>query len=119
MSIIRLFFLRLALVLWAVYTMFAPPGLPACWMEKEPCEFHTHFSQEQAETPHTHYYLIDLTLGTAAQPQPFVHLKTALLLLFLSLSGVKFWRAMHRSALLRRDWTIIPELPPPKLSPSH
>ena len=119
MSTIRRLFIRLALAVWALCTMFAPPGLPGCWLEKQPCEFHVHFSQEQAETPHTHYYLIDLTLGTAGQPQPFVHLETALLLLCLSLSGLKLWRSVSRSALSRRDWTMVPELPPPRLLSSH
>jgi hypothetical protein len=96
--------------------MVAPPGLPACWLEKEPCEFHTHFSQEQAETPHTHYYLIDLTLGTAAQPVPFVHFESELLVVFLSLSGVKFWQKKDSQSLRRISWAYAPEPPPPRLT---
>jgi hypothetical protein len=114
----RPFVLRLALVLWAVCTMFAPPGLPACWLEQQPCEFHVHFSQEQAETPHTHFYLIDLAQGMAAQPLPFVHLETAWLLLLLSLSGVKLWWKNNRSSFSRCDWALIPEPPPPRHSPA-
>jgi hypothetical protein len=95
--------------------MFAPPGLPACWLEKEPCEFHTHFSQEQAETPHTHYYLIDLTLGTSTQPVPFVNFESGLLVLLLSLSGLKLWHKETAEALRRSGWAFTPEPPPPKL----
>jgi len=118
MSVMRPFIVRLALALWAIFTIFAPPGLPACWLEKVPCEFHTHFSEEQAETPHTHYYLIDLTEGTAVQPQPLVHLDAALLVIALSMSGAKIWQKNSRFAFERCEWALIPEPPPPRLTAS-
>jgi len=114
----RPFTLRLALALWAFYTMLAPPGLPACWLEKEPCEYHTHFSQQEAETPHSHYYLIDLALATAAQPAPVVHFESSLLVVLLSLSGVKLWQKKTSQTLRLAGWALVPEPPPPKLNPS-
>ena len=112
----RPFIVRLALAVWALFTIFAPPGLPACWLEKVPCEFHTHFSEEQAETPHSHYYLIDLTEGTAAQPQSLVPVEAALLVIALSISGAKIRQKNHRSAFARCEWALIPEPPPPRLT---
>ena len=118
MSYRKPLFIRISLLFWAVYTMAAPPGLPACWLEKVPCEFHTHFSQEQAETPHSHFYLYDLTLGMASQPYPFVFLTSSLLLLLLSLSGAKLRQGQSSSHLIPPGWKSTPEPPPPKTAPA-
>ena len=118
MSYRKPLFIRIVLLIWAVYTMAAPPGLPACWLEKEPCEFHTHFIQEQAETPHSHFYLYDLTLGMASQPYPFVFLASSMLLLLLSLSGAKFRQLRGSSTPLPAGWESTPEPPPPKATPA-
>jgi len=108
--------IRLAILLWAFYTMFAQPGLPACWLEQQPCEYHVHFGGHQAQFPHTHFYLIDLSLGVAAQPAPLAQVSSTLLVLFLSLSGVKLWQRKNAAMLNGSGWMMDPEPPPPKLS---
>ena len=118
MSYKKPLFIKVILILWAAYTMAAPPGLPACWLEKEPCEFHTHFSQEHAETPHSHFYLYDLTLGMASQPYPFVFLASSILLLLLALSGAKLRQQRRTSRLAPAGWELAPEPPPPKIVPA-
>jgi hypothetical protein len=114
MSNLRSGLVRFAILLWAVYTMFAQPGLPACWLEQQPCEYHVHFGGHQAQMPHTHFYLIDLSQGMAAQPAPLVQVSSTLLVLFLSLSGVKLWQRKHATTLNASGWMTRPESPPPK-----
>ncbi len=107
-------FFRLSLLVWAGIIIIAPPGIPACWLESEPCAIHVHFSQEQAETPHTHYYLIDLTLATAAEPYPFPIFETFFLILMLSLSGLLSWQNRNSDSTNGKGWYFSPESPPPK-----
>jgi hypothetical protein len=95
-------------------TMIAPPGIPACWLESEPCEVHVHFSHEQAETPHTHYFLIDLTLATASQPYPFPTFESLLFVLLLALSGLLSWQKRNSDPFNRKGWNFPPAAPPPK-----
>jgi hypothetical protein len=110
----RPFLIRLALLLWAIYTTLTPPGLPACWLEKVPCEFHTHFSEEQAETPHTHFYLFDLAMGMGSQPYPFLAYSCTVMVALLAMSGPKLWRRNKSPAFGKLGWNAIPEPPPPK-----
>jgi hypothetical protein len=118
MSYKRPLFLRIALILWAVYIIAAPPGLPVCWLERVPCEFHTHFGPHDEAVPHTHFYLLELTLGMASQPYPFVFLTSSILVLLLSMSGVKIRRTGRPAALQPGGWEAVPEPPPPKFMPA-
>jgi len=110
----RPLFLRLALLLWAIYTTLTPPGLPACWLEKVPCEIHVHFSVDQAETPHTHFYLFDLAMGMGSQPYPFLAFTCTLLIALLAASGPKLWRKNNSPDFGKYGWNPVPEPPPPK-----
>jgi hypothetical protein len=116
MSNLRPGFIRLAILLWAVYTMFAQPGLPAFWLDQQPCEYHVHFGGHQAQLPHTHFYLIDLSQGMAAQPAPLAQVSSTLLVLFLALSGVMLWQRQYAVGLHGSGWMTTPEPPPPKFT---
>jgi hypothetical protein len=50
--------LRWFTLLWALYTVFAPPGLPSCWLERSACEVHPH-PDGHPERAHSHEYLLD------------------------------------------------------------
>jgi hypothetical protein len=105
---------RVPVLLWAIYLMFAQPGLPACWLEAVPCEFHVHFSAEQAETPHSHNYLLDQALGqTAARPLDS-QMPAASLLFLLAMAGLLGWNSRPAARLPGDDWPGLLEPPPPK-----
>jgi hypothetical protein len=110
----RSFWLKAAILIWVIFTIIAPPGLPSCWMEREPCEVHPHFNQKQAETPHSHFYLIDLSLGLASQPYPFLSAASILLIALLAASGAKARRDMILPFFTGHRWLAAPEPPPPK-----
>ncbi len=113
MSPIRRGSLRTLLLALAFYTMFAQPGLPACWLEKEPCKVHPHFSEAQAESPHSHTYLVDQALGqsTAAPNRTLPAAALVWLLLMMGLLPVRKEQAASFSAA---RWLALPEPPPPK-----
>ena len=114
MSFFRLGMTRLGILLWAIYTIVAPPGLPACWLEAVPCEFHVHFGQEHADPPHSHAYLYDLSQGQASQPYPFPAFDTMMLLLLLALSSAVAWLLKRSDDIHIIGWAISPDPPPPK-----
>jgi len=83
-------------------------------MEREPCEIHPHFSRQQAETPHSHFYLIDLSQGLASQPYPFLSASSTVLIALLATSGAKAWRKISLPFFTGPHWQAAPEPPPPK-----
>jgi hypothetical protein len=105
---------RVFIIFWAGYTALAQPGLPPCWLEARACEFHPHFSQRHAETPHTHQYLFDLAKATASLGLPNFLIPVSLLieLLFPSL-------LLHKVAgpvVIGQTWIAPLEPPPPRAS---
>ena len=106
--------IRLAILLWAVYTIFAQPGLPACWLEAVPCEFHVHFGHGHADVPHSHTYLYDLVQGQASLPYPFPAFDSMLLILLLALSGPAAWLMVKSENTPVAGWIFAPDPPPPK-----
>jgi hypothetical protein len=106
--------LRPAILLWAIYTMFAQPGLPACWLEAVPCQFHVHFGHGHAELPHSHAYLYDLAQGQASQPNPFPAFDSMLLVLLLALSGASARLIKRSDQSGIASWIFAPDPPPPK-----
>jgi hypothetical protein len=107
---------RGALVFWAIYMLFAQPGLPACWLEAVPCEFHIHFNEPQADTPHDHAYLIDEIMGVAPAPITFTG-PAAELIFLLQLGGLLMIKKTQAARLDYARWQTLLEPPPPKLSP--
>ncbi len=105
---------RVGLVLWAVYIMFAQPGLPACWLEAVPCAFHVHFGHGHAEAPHSHAYLIDISQGQGSQPYPHPAADSMLLVLLLALSGATARLKQARHVYCPAGWAFAPEPPPPR-----
>jgi hypothetical protein len=106
--------IRLVLMALAFYTMFAQPGLPACWMEQQPCKFHPHFSDAQAESPHDHNFLFDQVLGQAAPASLSLLLPAAALLWMLMMMGLLPFRKESPDYFSVARWLALPEPPPPK-----
>jgi len=102
------------ILMWVMLTTFAPPGLPSCWIERVPCEIHTHFNEHQAQSPHSHFYLIDLSLGLASQPYPFLSVSATIFISLLAASGAKVRRGIILHFFSNLRWKAAPEPPPPK-----
>ncbi len=113
MGSIRLFFRGFILFL-ACYTTLAQPGMPPCWLEKHACESHPHFSQHQAETPHSHEYLFDLSQAQAAQDLSLVLAPVSLLI--AALFGTRILRKMCLPILDGFFWIYSFDPPPPRFS---
>jgi hypothetical protein len=116
MMTIRRVIIRFFLFTWAFYTAFAQPGLPACWLEAKACQVHVHFSQEQAETPHDHGYLVGLASGMAAAAVPQVMIPAGLLVALLAVAGAVLLKKLNESTDRELRWLYVPEPPPPKNS---
>ena len=115
MSSIGRWVYRAAIVFLAIYTMFAQPGLPACWLEAEPCEFHMHLSKEQAESPHSHTYLIDQIQGVASAALSIMT-PAATLIYLMQLSGMGLLNRPYQQAPTAGGWLAVIDPPPPRLS---
>jgi hypothetical protein len=100
------------ILFWAGYTALAQPGVPPCWLEKQPCQVHIHFSKAQESHPHTHEYLFDLTRATGAQALATVLLPAGLLIELLMASFI--FRKLHRPLLVKHSWAALPVPPPPR-----
>ena len=90
----------------------AQPGLPSCWLEAQACESHPHFGPHHAASPHTHDYLFDLTLTSAAQGLPIFLIPLSLLIEILLLSLLL--RGTANSAVFEQAWFSPLEPPPPR-----
>ncbi len=112
MSGLPRFLSRLFILAWAGYTALAQPGVPACWLEAHPCEVHIHFSQHQAETPHSHGYLLDLAgaQGAPGLANPVTPIGLLIGLLFSS----QVLRELAFPSLAAFLWKSPPEPPPPR-----
>jgi hypothetical protein len=111
MSVLTRALYRGLILAWAGYTALAQPGIPACWMEASACEAHVHFNHHQAETPHSHDYLVDLASGQGV-PGVAALLIPVNLLLDLIFGGLVL-RAMLAPVLVIFVWNDHPEPPPP------
>jgi hypothetical protein len=95
----------------AVYTFFAPAGLPSCWLEKKACEIHPH-PGGHAELPHSHEYLFeDMQADGVAIPEQAI--PTGLLLRFLQQVSIS-WR-LYQPEYSSMVWSALFEPPPPKI----
>ena len=102
------------IVTLAFYIALAQPGMPACWLEAQPCEAHVHFDKTQAGSPHSHDYLFDLS---KVQDSPgvsllFIPISLLITLLFL----VQVSREIPNLTLGGRGWVSSPDSPPPRFS---
>ncbi len=103
-------FLRWFTLLWAIYTMFAQPGLPSCWLEQKACEAHPH-PDGHPERPHSHGYLFDdMQASGAAIPQ---HITPAHMILRL-LQQVNITWNLRQPAFSTITWFALAEPPPPR-----
>jgi hypothetical protein len=117
MPLFRRSVVRLLIVAWALYTALAQPGLPACWLERIPCESHPHFSPEQAGHPHSHLYLLDL-VGSSVAPGLAALITPLSLLIEIFLAGQLLLIFETSSPRLGHLWKALPEPPPPRLAAS-
>jgi hypothetical protein len=105
---------RASIFLWIGYIALAQPGIPACWLEAHACEIHIHFSKHQAETPHSHDYLLDLAKAQGAPALPTLLIPASLLIALLSCSRV--FRQVVFPVTEKYFWKALPDLPPPRLA---
>jgi hypothetical protein len=108
----RALFNRVFLLVWAGYIALAQPGVPACWLEAHACEFHVHFSQHHAETPHSHSYLFDLANAQGAPGLSPLLIPVGLLIALLFNS--RFFRMFGMPVLAESSWKFLGEPPPPR-----
>ncbi|HVN54240.1 MAG TPA: hypothetical protein VMT46_07910 [Anaerolineaceae bacterium] len=103
--------LRWILLLLAAYTLFAQPGLPACWLEAQPCASHPH-PFGHAEEPHSHDYLLDMVLSGAAPAAPIVFAPLAEILALMGLADI--FRYLGEHLAQGGAWKPVSITPPPK-----
>ncbi len=103
-------FLRWFTLFWAIYTMFAQPGLPPCWLERKACEVHPH-PDGHPERPHSHGYLFeDMQAAGAAIPQTITPAHMILRLL----QQVHITWKLHQPAFSISTWSAMADPPPPR-----
>ena len=112
MSASRGLLCRIAILLLAGYMCLAQPGVPPCWLEAHACAVHPHFSQEQAEAPHSHDYLLDLARSSTAGFLPVLLTPISLLIELLGLT-LLLCGAIH-AIVNERQWLAAIEPPPPR-----
>ncbi len=102
--------LRWFTVFWAIYTIFAQPGLPSCWLERKACEVHPH-PDGHPERPHSHQYLFDdMEAAGLALPQQVI--PASLLLRLLQHSAIS-WN-LHQPTFTKLGWVVVFDPPPPR-----
>ena len=112
MSFNRRVTIRLFLLLWAGYLTLAQPGLPACWLEARPCEYHIHLGRQQVGSAHSHNYLFDLANASAAQALAISPVPVNLLIEMLFL--ISLFRGSTSAVLRELNWIAPPFPPPPR-----
>jgi hypothetical protein len=105
---------RTSIFLWIGYIALTQPGLPACWLEAHACEIHVHFSVHQAEIPHSHDYLLDLTKAQGASVLPSLLIPAGFLIALLF--GSRIFRQVVFPLIENFFWNTLPDLPPPRLA---
>lgn len=100
------------LLLLVVVTALAPPGLPACWLELEPCTLHPH-PAHHPDVPHSHEYLLEDVQAVPAAAVPSVVIPAYLLIALLGQSSV--WFKDRRVITLCSGWKCLVDPPPPRL----
>ncbi len=106
---------RIALFLLAIYSMFAQPGIPACWLMEKPCEVHFHLPG-MAEVPHSHEYLFDMARSSGVPILPMVSLSASQLLTLLGL--INLWQVLAARVIGKCVWIPGAQIPPPKNFPA-
>jgi hypothetical protein len=102
--------LRWFVILWAVYTIFAQPGLPSCWLERIACESHPH-PDGHPERPHSHQYLFDdMQAAGAAIPEQVVPAQLILSLL----QQINITWNLHQPTFSIHAWSAATDPPPPR-----
>jgi len=104
----------LAILLFlAFYTTLAQPGLPACWLQADPCANHPHFNRNPyAEHDHEYLRLQALSLANVVLPTSLV--PASLLIQFLGWTNIT--RMTTRLILSSKSWGLPPDPPPPRAS---
>jgi hypothetical protein len=105
---------RVLLLFLACYTVFAQPDLPACWLMEQACSVHPHFSQDLAGIPHSHDYLLDLSISSGV-PAVAIALIPLAMLIAAVLNGALFLE-LTRQLLCGTAWDLDPKFPPPRRS---
>jgi hypothetical protein len=101
---------RWLIIFWALFTFFAQPGTPACWLEKTACEAHPH-PDGHPERPHSHQYLFDDTQSTSSTvPQRTIPAWQYLKMLREN----SIARQLHQPAITLHGWEVSFEPPPPR-----
>jgi hypothetical protein len=106
---------RLVIIIMAGYTALAQPGIPACWIEVNPCEIHPHFSRQHLENPHSHEYLYDLAKTNVVQVLPIILIPLSLLIEILS--GTLLLPIAANSLESQLKWISLLKPPPPRVLP--
>ena len=94
-----------------LYTMFAQPGLPACWLMENPCAVHFHLPGME-EVPHSHIYLFDLVRASSGPALPSVDLVDVQLFALLGL--IEVWKEFSQALVLNQSWDGLALYHPPK-----
>jgi len=105
---------RLVILPLAIYTLFAQPGLPACWLMRESCEAHPHPFQD-AHQPHTHDYLFETAAssGLPTLPSLLPPVEEVLAALIAGLITL----CLSSEIITQKPWSPVRLFPPPKFFP--
>lgn len=102
---------RIALFFLAIYSIFAQPGIPACWLMERPCEVHFHLPG-MAEVPHSHEYLFDMARSSGVPILPMATLSASQLIALLGFTNL--WQNLLTWVIVSSEWIASALIPPPK-----
>ena len=108
----RLNRLSLALLIaLAMSTSVAPVGLCACWLNPDLETVHPHLFR-QADKPHSHDYLYQISSATMADALPVAVILAAVLVALLGLTDL--WWVVEHPTIDNPFWQALPPHPPPR-----
>jgi len=74
----------------AILTALAPPGLCPCWLNPEVKTVHPHLSEKQAESEHSHDYLLQISQTNGIEMIPSM-ITPATVWIALAFAGSIWW----------------------------
>jgi hypothetical protein len=104
---------RLFVFYLIVYSVFAQPGLPPCWLMAHSCSIHPH-PGGHPEIPHSHNFLSDLAQAYTDGVAPALPVPIRLLIASIYMTLLFFLNQNER--LIGTGWVSSPEPPPPRFS---
>jgi hypothetical protein len=104
---------RLLIFFMILYSAFAQPGLPPCWLMAESCSVHPH-PGGHPELPHDHGYLFDLGQANSDGIAPALPVPARLLI--AAAYAASLLLLLADEYIFSSGWVTPPDSPPPRLS---